>query len=99
MHEPGSTDTVYQTQTRTVRVPVTLPVQVQTITKYIEDSAKIKVMAEEIGARKISESKLQQKYDDTASNRDWYRKWFFILLGIVALYVGLRVFTKIPFIK
>jgi hypothetical protein len=99
VHEPGSTDTIIQTQTKVIRVPVTLPVQVQTITKYIEDSAKIKVMTVEIGDLKNEGTKLQQKYDDMKESRDWYKKWFFILLGIVVVYVGLRVFTKIPFIK
>jgi hypothetical protein len=99
IREPGNTDTVIQTQTKIVRVPVTLPVRTQTITLKIEDSAKIKVMAEEIGQNKIALSKLQQKYDDMKDSRDWWRKVALILAGLILAYVGLRIFTKIPFIK
>lgn len=39
------TDTVNNIITRTIRVPVTLPVQVKYITKWFEDSAKLKIYA------------------------------------------------------
>ncbi len=53
-------DTVKHTVTKTIRIPVTLPVRTQTITKWYEDSAKLK-----IGSLRIAElEKANQKQTD-----------------------------------
>jgi len=64
------TDTLNNVITKTIRVPVNMPIQIRTITKWFEDSAKLKLAA-------ISLNNLQQ---DTAN----YRKQIVKLDGKVA---------------
>jgi len=64
------TDTLNNVITKTIRVPVNMPIQIRTITKWYEDSAKLKLAA-------ISINNLQQ---DTAN----YRKQIVKLDGKVA---------------
>lgn len=96
VHEPGTTDTVYKTNT--VKVPFHLPVQVQRITTYIEDSAKIKSMAEIINtlSKKSEEQQakietLKQDLDTMKGKRDYWRIRFFILAGIFGAAIFLRI--------
>lgn len=96
VHEPGTTDTVYKTNT--VKVPFHLPVQVQRITTYIEDSAKIKSMSEIINtlSKKSDEQQakietLKQDLDTMKGKRDYWRIRFFILAGIFGAAIFLRI--------
>ena len=86
VHEPGSTDTVYKVQTKTVRVPVHLPIQTQYITTYIEDSAKIKAIT-------VAYNELQAKYtlrDAQATGYEEQRnKLRWILFIIIGIAIGL----------
>lgn len=47
------TDTVNKTVIRTVRVPVTMPVRTQVISKWYEDSAKLKINAVQINTLQV----------------------------------------------
>lgn len=96
VHEPGTTDTVYKTNT--VKVPFHLPVQVQRITTYIEDSAKIKVMFSHIAELDDTLDKYEKDIKAIANDymvmkgkRDYWRIRFFILAGAFGLAILLRI--------
>lgn len=98
----GRVDTfiIENVKTKTVRVPVTIPVRTQVVTKYIEDSAKIKVLtAAYDGAVKLLE-KEKEKYAEMKQARNKWRKWCLITWGIIVLAIFLRIaLPKIPFLK
>lgn len=96
IHEPGSTDTIIVHNI--VKVPVNLPVRTQVITKYIEDSAKIKTMQSTIDEKdkaaardEVTIKVLQNNLDEMKSKRDKWRTRFFILAGIFAVAILLRI--------
>lgn len=69
------TDTVNKVITKTIRVPVHLPIQVQTITKWYEDSAKLKLAGIQINT-------LQKDNDRLAAKLKARTKWMWIFLVI-----------------
>jgi len=101
VHEPGTTDTVinYVTKTNTVRVPVHIQLPAQTITKYIEDSAKIKSLSIEMAKRDKLIEHQKTMLENMTAKRDGWRKWFWWLLLAFIISTGLHfVKLKIPFI-
>ena len=94
VHEAGTTDTVYST--KTIRVPVHLPVQTQYITKYIEDSAKIKVMQAAIDGLNAELTATKNQLDTKTKQADEYRqernKLRWILFVIIGIVIGLTVY-------
>lgn len=71
--------------TRTVRVPVTLPVQVQYITKWYEDSAKLKLSALALTKSAERIQALEKQLADMTGSRAWYRRWFWWLIVAVVI--------------
>ena len=98
IHEPS--DTVYwdrvvnKVEVKTVKVPVHLPVEIRYITKWVEDSAKIFVLTNDLKTAVKKADDLQIRVDTMTDKRDYWRIRFFILLGIVILYAALKVYSK-----
>jgi hypothetical protein len=91
----GTTDTVINTvvKYKTVQVPVTLPIRYQVITKTIEDSGKIKVIADE-------NAKLVAKNDKLEDKIDKRNKWLlWLLIGFIVSTAGHFIKFKLPFTK
>lgn len=82
-------DTKVVTNTRTVRVPVNLPVRTVTITKIVEDSAKIFLANNE-------RDKAVKDYEDEHDRRKTLLKWFrwLLLAFIVSLVLHYLRFKK-----
>lgn len=84
------TDTVNKVITKTIRVPVTLPIRTQVITKWFEDSAKLKLAA--LSMDKITKENQQLQTDLKAiqgklKTRTKYLWW------LLALCIGLTVWN------
>lgn len=99
----GPMDTVHiRGAIRTVRVPVTLPVQVQYITKWYEDSAKLKLGALQVQKLQDQLNKAEQDLTSMTGKRNWFRKYFFIESGILLLLLLLaiwRIYKRATTIK
>lgn len=96
--DPNIPDTVVRT--KIIKVPVTLPIRTQLITKYIEDSAKIKVLTEEVRLYTDKYNEKVRLYIDLKESRNKWRKWCLITWGVIILYFGLRIaIPKIPFLN
>lgn len=93
VHELGPTDTVIMQHT--IKVPYHLPIEIQRITTYIEDSARIKVLTSALNAQVHAYTVLQTKYDDMKGERNWWRKFALILIGLIGVYIALRIFLKL----
>lgn len=71
-------------QNKIVKVPVTLPIKTVTITKLVEDSAKIYMLSQaydEVSAKKDEEKLRADKAEDKASRRGKWNLLLFILLA------------------
>ena len=75
------TDTIYKNETRTIRVPykVTLPAKV--ITKYIEDSAKIKELSIRTTELSAERDQLTGKLKKVKKCRNWLILLFIAVIG------------------
>lgn len=86
--KPGST--------RTVRMPVTLPMQTRYITNWYEDSAKLKLGALELTRSMKEIQDLKDQLKTMTGSRNWYRRYFWwlivavVLLGIFSAYKILK---------
>lgn len=78
-----NTDTVWQKITKTVKVPVNLPVKTFTITRYWEDSAKIKRLTTDSNSCNADLNTTKQKL----SKRTTY------LWALLALCIGLTAWN------
>ena len=101
-------DTIYSTQTefKTIKVPVHLPIEIRYITKTIEDSAKIFLLGSKVSQLQDKNGSLQTRLDTMQNKRDYWRIRFFILLGICITLTALKILVKtspilsnIPFIN
>lgn len=95
-------DTVNNIITKVVRVPVNMPVQVKTITKWYEDSAKVKLLTEALNKANTANEKLQASCDKLAgkvarkSKENWI--WRVIALCLIGWTV-FRFWNKLTTIK
>ncbi len=83
-------DTLNQIVTKTIRVPVTIKLPGTVITKWYEDSAKLKLNALALtkSAERIAD--LEKQLVSMTASRAWYRKWFWIFVFIAG---GLTFWT------
>lgn len=86
--ETVRTDTVNHVITKTVRVPVNIPIKTQVVTKWYEDSAKLKLYAVALNKAIAANEKLQAS-NDTLQNKvarkskeNWI--WRIIALCLIA---------------
>ena len=81
------TDTVKNTVIKTVRVPVTVPIQVKYITKWYEDSAKLKVAAVDLQGCNTAVLKLQASNDSlkAKSDRRGKENWIWRIIASVLI--------------
>lgn len=90
-YEVTVTDTVNRIVTKTIRVPVTIRLPGTTITKYYEDSAKLKLAALQIQGLQKDTTRLQaqvEKYEGKARRRGWENWiWRLIALSLIAFKV------------
>lgn len=96
------TDTVKNTVIKTVRVPVTVPIQVKYITKWYEDSAKLKISAvalnncnTEAKALKVANNKLTAKSARRGVENWIWRVIALILIGLKLLKIYRKLMIKI----
>jgi hypothetical protein len=81
------TDTVKNTVIKTVRVPVTVPIQVKYITKWYEDSAKLKIYATELNKTIVAAQKLQADKDKLTAKaaRRGKENWIWRIIATVLI--------------
>lgn len=92
------TDTVQNTVIKTVRVPVTVPIQVKYITKWYEDSAKLKVAAVELSGCNTAVLKLQAANDKLSAKAAHRGKenWIWRIIATVLIcWQVWRIYRKI----
>lgn len=77
---------------RTIRVPVTLPIETRYITRWYEDSAKLKLGALALTKSALEIQDLKQQLSDMTGSRNWYRRWFWWLILIVGCGVVYIIF-------
>jgi hypothetical protein len=95
---PGSTDTIIKE--KFIKVPFTLPVKYVTVTKTIEDSAKIKLMARDISEKDKVIAELKADNDKLKHSRNRWRYWCLMTWGVIILYFGLRtLLSRINYLK
>lgn len=85
-------DTVNNVITKIVRVPVNMPVQVKTITKWYEDSAKLKILTEALNKANTDNLKLAEANDKLSkkvANKS-KENWFWRVVAII--FIGITVF-------
>jgi hypothetical protein len=102
VYETVRTDTVNQVVVKTVRVPVKLPIQVQTVTRWYEDSAKLRIFAIQVNALQRDTAALQSqvtKYKGQAGRRgkeNWI--WRAIAIALIT-WQGIRLWGRMTTIK
>lgn len=99
---PYDTDTAFMTPTlfnahsgtpatRTIRIPVTDRLPGQVITRWYEDSASLFLLHKDIEHMQADTAQLHKNLTSMTSNRNWYRKWFFIELGLLFILLVLAL--------
>lgn len=102
MFETVRTDTVNNVITKIVRVPVNMPVQVKTITKWYEDSAKLKIASERAMVYEKSIQKLQTSCDKLEGKvaRKSKENWIWRIIALVLIgWTVFRFWNKLTTIK
>lgn len=95
-------DTVNNVITRTVRVPVNMPVQVRTITKWYEDSAAVYLLTKDLESAKFANTKLTDENVSLSSKvaRKSKENWIWRIIAIIlAAWTVFRFWNKITTIK
>lgn len=89
--------TIRDTVNRIIKVPVTVPVRIQTITKYFEDSAKLKLAALELSKFVKSNNDLTNKLTEvnaTAAHRA-KENWFWrIIASIIICWQAFKIYKR-----
>lgn len=83
-------DTVNNVITRTVRVPVNMPVQIRTVTKWYEDSAKLKLFTLQVESLQADTASLRQetvKLSGKVSSRNKWLLWLIIICACETLWI------------
>ena len=92
------TDTVNNTTVRTVRVPVNMPVRTQVITKWYEDSAKLKINQVQINSLQEDTAKLRAHVDSWKGKAKHREKenWIWRIIATVLICWQLwKIYRKI----
>lgn len=96
------TDTINKVITKTVRVPVTLPVRTAYITKWYEDSAKIKLYVSALNKANTENEKLKEtvvKQDKKIANKN-KENWIWRIIALALLvWQGIKLWKNITTIK
>jgi len=95
-------DTINNVVTKIVKVPVNMPVRTQTITKWYEDSAKLKILNVEATACQESVKKLQAANDKQAIkiSRKSKENWIWRIIALcLAGWTLFRFWNKLTTIK
>lgn len=85
------TDTLNNVITKTIRVPVNMPIQIRTITKWYEDSAKLKLASIEQNKlikeneRLTTENKIQSKKITNKNKENWF--WRIVAAVFIFLFI------------
>lgn len=87
-------DTVNNVITKTIRVPVNMPVQTKYITQYFEDSAKLFLLTQSINKANAANEKLQASNDTLQKkvSRKSKENWIWRVIALV--FIGLFVWRK-----
>lgn len=80
-------DTLVLSNTKRIKVPVRVNIPTRTITKYIEDSAKIYVLNSELNTCDDKVKRLESKLQDVTDSRSKWRKWCLITWVVCGLYL------------
>ena len=80
-------DTLVLSNTKRVKVPVRVQVPTRTITKYVEDSAKIYVLNSELKTCDDKVKRLELQLQDVTESRSKWRKWCLTTWVVCALYL------------
>lgn len=98
MFETVRTDTVNNVITKIVRVPVNMPVQVKTITKWYEDSAKVKICAVHVASLQADTASLNKqvtKYKGKVETRNKWLLWLIIVCACETLWILRKPILKL----
>jgi len=101
-YEVVRVDTINNVVTKTVRVPVTMPIRTEYITKWFEDSAKLKILTVEATACHEAAKKLQADKDSlqTKVNRKSKENWIWRVIALALLvWQGVRLWGRMTTIK
>lgn len=91
-------DTVNNVITKVVKVPVNMPVQVKTITKWYEDSAKLKIyrlQVESLQADTASLNRQVAKYKGKLETRNKWLLWLIIVCACETLWIFRKPILKL----
>lgn len=97
-YEVTVTDTVNRVVTKTIRVPVTIKLPGTTITKYYEDSAKLKLAGLQIQELQADTTRLQAKvntYKNKLHTRTVQSLWLLGLVIALTLWTLRKVIIKL----
>lgn len=97
-YEVTVTDTVNRVVTKTIRVPVTIKLPGTTITKYYEDSAKLKLAGLQIQGLQADTTRLQAKvntYKNKLHTRTVQSLWLLGLVIALTLWTLRKVIIKL----
>lgn len=95
-------DTVNNVITRTVRVPVNMPVQTRYITKWYQDSAQVYLLTKDLETAKFANTKLADENVSLSSKvaRKSKENWIWrIIATILAAWTVFRFWNKITTFK
>ena len=95
-------DTVNNVITRTVRVPVNMPVQTRYITKWYQDSAQVYLLNRDLEAAKFANTKLADENNSLSKKiaRKSKENWIWRIIAIIlAAWTVFRFWNKITTIK
>ena len=80
-------DTLVLSNTNRIKVPVRVQIPTRTITKYVEDSAKIYVLNSELNTCDDRVKRLELQLQQVTESRSKWRKWCLITWVVCALYL------------
>ena len=95
-------DTLTKVVTKTIRVPVTLPVRIQTITKWYEDLAKVKIADVEIERLRNDNEKLtisRDKWESKAAKRSKENWIWRIIASVLIIWQVYKLYRRLTTIK
>jgi len=95
-------DTVNNVITRTVRVPVTLPVQTRYITKWYQDSAAVYLIAKDLETAKFANTKLTDENNSLSKKvaRKSKENWIWRIIALILIgWTVFRFWNKITTFK
>ncbi len=95
-------DTVNNVITRTVRVPVNMPVQIRTVTKWYEDSAQVYLLTKDLETAKFANTKLTDENNSLSKKvaRKSKENWIWRIIALILIgWTVFRFWNKITTFK